>query len=318
VSHGPTKIASKGACIYCGRNDVPLTDEHVVPLSLGGKHVLQDASCPLCADITKKFEQDVAREMWGDARNSYNAPSRRKKLRKTHIRLTDPEDPGRRVKVPYSEYPAAMIFYKMNRAGLLEGMPDTVDMSARWQLTAIHDDLKAKEFEKRFGVKLTSKFRHVPDSFARLIAKIAYCHTLCVLHPGDFRPICLPYILDDKCNPSYVVGGSFDIAEPNLDKGYVLGTVGFADSDRLMLLAEIRLFANLHTPTYHAVVGDVRGTENMRAVLDKLGPITITRMETRLPYDIQSEDHHWMPRVWPLPFWAGEPVKAGQLRTGAA
>jgi hypothetical protein len=31
--------------------------------------------------------------------------------------------------------------------------------------------VKAKEFEKRFGVKLTSKFRHVPDSFARLLAK---------------------------------------------------------------------------------------------------------------------------------------------------
>ena len=74
-------------------------------------------------------------------------------------------------------------------------MPDSVDLSAAWQFTAIHDDVKAKEFEKRFGVKLTSKFRHVPDSFARLLAKIAYCHTLCVLDPGDFRPICLPYIL---------------------------------------------------------------------------------------------------------------------------
>jgi hypothetical protein len=76
MSHGHTKISSKGVCIYCGRNDTRRTDEHVVPFSLGGQHVLLDASCA-CADITKRFEQDVAREMWGDARNSFNAPTRR-------------------------------------------------------------------------------------------------------------------------------------------------------------------------------------------------------------------------------------------------
>jgi hypothetical protein len=173
MSHGPTKIASKGVCIYCRKSHVRLTDEHVVPLSLGGQHILEDASCQTCADITKRFEQDVAREMWGDARNSYNAPSRRKKLRKTHIHLTDPDNPDRQVKVPYSEYPAAMVFYKMNRAGLLEGMPDTVDLSSMWQFSVIHDDKKAKEFEQKFGVKLTSKFRHVPESFARLLASRA-------------------------------------------------------------------------------------------------------------------------------------------------
>ena len=109
-----------------------MTDEHVIPLALGGFHILEDASCGNCADITTKFERDVAREMWGDARNSYNAPSRHKKERKTHIILSDPDTPGRRAKVPYSEYPAAMVFYKMGRAGLLEGLPDTVDVSTVW------------------------------------------------------------------------------------------------------------------------------------------------------------------------------------------
>jgi hypothetical protein len=307
MSHGHTRIASKGACIYCGKKDVPLTDEHLVPFSLGGQHILEDASCHACADLTKRFEQDVAREMWGDARTSYNAPSRRKKQRKTHIVLTDPDNPSRRVKVPYSEYPAAMIFYKMSRAGLLEGMPDSVDLSAAWQFTAIHDDVKAKEFEKRFGVKLTSKFRHVPDSFARLLAKIAYCHTLCVLDPGDFRPICLPYILGEKRNPSYIVGGTFDIAPPEPGLGYALNTFGFAGADRLMLLAEIRLYANLHAPTYHVVVGDIWGAEKIAAALKKIGPITILGIQSGLPPD---DDSHWMPRVWPLPFWAGSPNRS--------
>jgi hypothetical protein len=287
---------------------VPLTDEHVVPLALGGVHILEGASCHACADITKKFEQDVARELWGDARNSYNAPSRRKKQRRTHIVLTDPENPGRKVKVPYSEYPAAMVFYRMLKAGLLEGMPDTVDLSKAWQFVAVHDDAKAKEFIKRHGMKLPSKFRHVPESFARLLAKIGYCHMLTLLDPGDFRPICLPYILGEKRNASYIVGGAFDVAPPDPNNGYVLNTLGFIEMGRMMLLAEIRLFSNLQTPTYHVVVGDVQGAEKIEALLKRLAPINVTG-PGNVPASPESSplDTHWIPRAWPLPFWATSP-----------
>lgn len=302
MSHGLTKIASKGACIYCGATGVRLTDEHAVPLSLGGQHILENASCDECAKITTKFERDVAREMWGDARISYNAPSRRKKERKTHIVLTDPDNPQRRVKVPYSEYPAAMIYYKMHRCGLLEGLPETVDISSMWQFSAVHDDTKAKGFEKRFGIKLTSKFRHVPESFARLLTKIGYCHLLCFLDLGEFRPVCLPYILGQKKNPSYIVGGTFDASAPIPDLGYVLNTVGFGTANRMMLLAEIRLFANLCTPTYHAVIGDIAGADNIAAALDKLGGIKTIQIGA-LPDIGHGDDAHWMPKVWPLPFW---------------
>jgi hypothetical protein len=305
MSHGHTKIPSKGACIYCGCKDARRTDEHVVPFSLGGQHVLLDASCDACADITKRFEQDVAREMWGDARTTYNAPTRRKKQRKTHIVLTDPDNAQRTIKVPYSEYPAAMVFYKMHRAGLLEGTPDHVDMSSMWQFAAVCDTAKANAFEKRFGFKLTAKFRHVPDSFARLLAKIAFCHMLCALDLGDFRPICVPYILGEKGNPSYIVGGSFDLAPPDLDHGYVLNTMGFMEADRLMLMAEIRLFANLQTPTYHVVVGDIRGTDRIQAALEKIGPITVLGVHA-IPRkdDVGGGNCHWIPRLSPLPFWA--------------
>lgn len=271
-------------------------------------HILEGASCHPCADITKKFEQDVARELWGDARNSYNAPSRRKKHRKTHIIIADPKNPTRKVKVAYGEYPAAMVFYKMQKAGLLEGMPDTVDISASWQLSVVHDDVKAKSFMRRYGMKVPSKFRHVPDSFAQLLAKIGYCHTLALLEPSDFRPVCLPYILGEKRNPSYIVGGTFEIAPPDPQNGYVLNTRGFIEMGRMMLLAEIRLFSNLHTPTYHVVVGDVQGIENIEALLKKLGPITVDGVRNApLSSESSSLNTHWIPRITPLPFWAAFP-----------
>jgi hypothetical protein len=304
MTHGPTRIPSRGACIYCGASGVRLTDEHVIPLALGGFHVLEGASCDDCARITTRFERDVAREMWGDARTSYNAPTRRKKERKTHIILSDPNDPSKRVKVPYSEYPAAMVFYKMGRAGLLEGLPNTVDVSSAWQFVGIHDQDKAKGFQEKWGVPLTSRFRHVPESFARLLAKIGYCNLLCALEPGDFRPICVPYILGKKPNPSYVVGGTFEIAEPIPGLGYVLTTAGFIESDRLMLITEIRLFADNSTPIYHAVVGDVRGQDRIDAVLQKIGPLEITGVSMERAPPTSSTDH-WAPSVQPLPFWSG-------------
>jgi hypothetical protein len=88
-----------------------------------------------------------------------------------------------------------MVFYKMGRAELLEGLPENVDVSATWLLVATHDPARAKQFTEKWGMKPTSRFRHVPDSFAPLLAKIGYCNLLCTLDPVDFRPICLPYIL---------------------------------------------------------------------------------------------------------------------------
>lgn len=301
MSHGHTRIPARGVCIYCGKSGVRLTDEHVVPLALGGVHILEGASCDDCADITKKFEQDVARELWGASRNSYNAPSRRKKKRPTHIILSDPDQPGRTVKAPYSEYPAAMVFYKMSKAGLLEGLPDNVDLSSAWQLVAICDQEKSEAFIKKYGMKVPSSFRHVPESFARMLAKIGYCNLLMMLEPGTFRPICLPYILGAKPNPSYVVGGTQEVVPPET-VGYRLATAAFGSLERLMLVAEVRLSSNNATPTYHVVVGDVSGREQVVAVLSRIGPLEHIG-ETFSSVAI-SKDDHWSPSVWPLPFWA--------------
>jgi len=301
MSHGHTRIPTRGYCVYCGATGVRLTDEHVVPLALGGVHILEGASCDTCADITKKFEQDVARELWGAPRISYNAPSRRKKKRPSHIVLTDPEQSGRTVKVPYSEYPAAMVFYKMSKAGLLEGLPENVDISSAWPVVAICDQEKSEAFIKKYGMNVPSSFRHVPESFARMLAKIGYCNLLTMLDPGAFRPICLPYIMGIKPNPSFVVGGTLEDVPPDT-VGYRLRTATFGSFEKLMLVAEIRLFSNNGTPIYHAVVGDVSGRERVASVLHQLGAaVAMSDLSDNMA---GRADGHWSPRIWPLPFWS--------------
>jgi hypothetical protein len=224
----------------------------------------------MCADITKKFEQDIMRDLWGPARASYNAPTRRKKERAKSFVLKDPKGVAKDLTVLAQHYPAPMIFYYMPSAGILAGTDRLVDRSREWILKANMDDVRAKEFEKVHPGRLTFSFKNVPQSFGRMLAKIGHCQVMTVLDRGDFVPICLPYILGKKSNVSYVVGSSPTNSPPQPELGYSLRTIQVYTNDRMLLVVEIRLLANMDTPTYHVVVGEVIGSENMERINVKL------------------------------------------------
>jgi hypothetical protein len=302
MTHGPTSIPSKGTCIYCGDASGPFGDEHIVPESLGGQHILKAASCRNCEAITTKFERKVARDLWGDARIAFGAPSKRKrrKSRKDHIAMADAADPNRTINVPAKSYPAAFVFYKMGAAGLLQGLPEHIDISLNWQLVAADDERRRQAFLiANPGRNLTLKFRHVPEAFGQLLAKIGYGQILTQLDLGDFRPICLPYITGEKANVSYIVGGSLEDYAPDPRYGYSLTTASFGSPSRLMLMAIIRLYANIHSPAYHVVVGDVTGAANVSRVLEKLG-----FADKGQDSPSAEVDTHWLPKVLPLPYWS--------------
>ena len=149
MPRGPHYVESKGACIYCGACDVALSDEHVVPYSLGGTHVLRKASCARCADVTTKFERKVGRDLWGDARTAFNAPSRRRKQRRKKLVMPNPTGRGKGLAIPAAEYPAGFVFYKMCQAGLLQGLPPGTDLSGTWQPVVIDDDRRRGDFQKK-------------------------------------------------------------------------------------------------------------------------------------------------------------------------
>src|SRR6186713_2037472 len=70
-----------GKCIYCGTSKGKLSDEHIVPLGLGGKTILPEASCSVCADITSAIEGHCQGRMLGPLRIGLNYPTRHKKRR---------------------------------------------------------------------------------------------------------------------------------------------------------------------------------------------------------------------------------------------
>ena len=295
MPHGPFFVESGGSCIYCGATGIPLSDEHVVPFSLGGSHVLRKASCRSCAAITSRFERRVMRDLWGDARIAFDAPSRRKNRRPRMMVIPDSSGRAKGRAVPVQEYPAGFVFYKMCQAGFLQGLPPDVDVSRRWQFVVIDDDGRRRKFlEKHPPHALRLRFRHVPDAFGRLLAKIGYGQVLTQLEPSEFRPICIPYILGCEDNVSYIVGGTFDDPAPEPDVGYRLETTGFGTTDRIVLVAVIRLLANTCAPAYHVVVGDVVGVDRIRHVAEKL-QIVIERVHSG--QDAAHDLHpHWAPK----------------------
>jgi hypothetical protein len=78
----------------------------------------------------------------------------------------------------------------------------------------------------------------------------------------------LAAIMGAKKNVSYIVGGKDGVPEP--DNGYRL-TNGYGEhAGRLVIMTEIRLYANTHAPTYHVVVGTVAGQEAIARAKRKL------------------------------------------------
>jgi hypothetical protein len=180
----------------------------------------------------------------------------------------------------------------MGKAGLLQGLPETLDLSAAWRLVVVSDEKRRNEYHERHPGKLTVRFRHVPEAFGRLLCKIAYCQILTSLDPRDFRPICLPFITGARTNLSFIVGSSEGKPEP--ENGYSLNTMTFGSGSKLMLVAQVRLYANTSAPTYHVVVGDVSGEQNVGRVVQKLG----------VQDEIAHTSEPWLPDVLPLPFWS--------------
>lgn len=265
MPHGPHSTPSKGRCIYCGDTESRRSREHVVPYALGGTHVIQDASCPACRDNTNSYETEILERMWGDARISANAPSRRKKQKPKEILTGHPK----KVRIKRSEYPGQFVFYNMDLPGILKGSPAFEDTSANWTFSAVSTSDSLESFEATYGTAPTFQLWHFPNSFSRMIAKIGYCHVLTELDLDDFQPTILPHILRSDQSPTYLVGSEPDREPPNPSSGYKLATYLTGTMEHLLIIVRVRLIANGDTPTYLAVVGHTNDRANSETVLEK-------------------------------------------------
>ena len=164
-----------GKCIYCG--GIGETDEHIIPYSLGGKHVLLNASCEKCRTISSQWERNPLKDNWAEVRAALDFPSRHRDFKnetfptkvtlkdgtKTLLNLTKLETFGL---ASFLEYPLPAFFTGLNyEKGVL---------IIATSLIGFGPNLKAT-IEKYNIKEVTHSVTYKGTHFERMITRIAYC-----------------------------------------------------------------------------------------------------------------------------------------------
>lgn len=256
-------FAPVGLCIYCG-TDQYLSDEHIIPLGLGGRFILPKASCRTCSRITSEFERTCLRRMYGPLRLLYELPSRRVNDRPETLNLKvkwTPEAEWTYVPVPADRYPFLVTFPYFGMPGALTGnVPETASgpvTSRLWIRGASpeHDFMQLlAALTKDLGVYavMPESVAEIP-AFCRLLAKIAHAYAIAEFGYSNVRSDLSPFIVAgalDHC--LHHIGSAAKDDSPTDELHEMDVRERLRDS---LLVVKIRLLAKLGTPTYYVVVG---------------------------------------------------------------
>jgi hypothetical protein len=254
-------------CLYCGTTGVFLGQEHIVPAALEGRHVIKKMSCRACERRTSAIEAAVTRGMWGDARKAYGAPRKKKKKWDGEPICVDEQS------YKADTYPAHFLYYEMPKAGILQGFGPEVDLSQFWTLKTKSDAKRNEDWGNSGSSPVVIQFVHHPEEFALLLLKVAYCQILWSLNPDDFISIANPYILGEKKNPSYLVGGSeHRPTKTNISYDLQASTTILGNGTWL-LSVHVTLLSGVGIPTYEAVVG-YAVSDTMKSTISKKMPMS--------------------------------------------
>lgn len=261
----PTVYPSLGRCIYC-HNTTGLTDEHTIPLCMGGNARIIDGSCKECQKATHAIEGHVCGKMLKSLRVHHRVPTRRPKNRPTTLTILDGTNPNDAVakEVDVSKAPGVVAFPVFTAPSILSNRPHEILMVHFYSTTADAKqrsvDLKAKG---GFSGALTlTEIR--PKTFGRVLAKIAHASAV-AWHGGSIHSELAPIILEKDANPFTHVGCvEYKDQLPTSVPLPSANTIHQVETDTFMLRGErfmvvnIRLFGYLGVPTtpiYSVIVG---------------------------------------------------------------
>jgi hypothetical protein len=176
--HNTVRADPVGSCIYCGVTG-GLTEEHTIPLALGGRFILPDASCSKCAAITSAFERRVLRGFMLDARTAGRYRTRRPKERPKSLPLQVERDGlFEKIALEPTDHPGLLHLPLLEPAGLLVGRDPTLGVSVcGWE--TLYFGKHPTDVATGIGVKtIRTTSNWDVSSFARLLAKIGYSHAV--------------------------------------------------------------------------------------------------------------------------------------------
>lgn len=250
-----TTYSPVGHCIYCGLSDCKLSDEHVIPFSLGGTLVLPKASCESHAKITSKFEADVARGLFGAYREQ-NGIATRKSARSYlddfgTFEAVKANGKKLTLKIPYRELPPWTLKIDFRPPGIILG--HEIDQVQPVNLSAKVDEASHLALCRRYNVAELTIYSPTfkVKSFAKTLAKIAHCFCIAELSE-KFQSSLLPFILGEPVSETFFVGGYAAERAQRMDE-LRLGREIIFGTEYLVVEISLRSFPFL--PRYRVVAG---------------------------------------------------------------
>lgn len=256
-----------GQCIYCGSEQNPLSDEHVVPYGLSGTFVLPKSSCRSCAQATSQLEMRLLRGHWWPYRQFLGLKSRRSKQALPDLRVTIEGANGESMpaSLPMAKHSFAMVF-RLAPPTILSG---TVSTEIPFATEAFMRTLGPMPGAVRVGGKVhrltPDEKLNIPVNFyapdlCRFLAKVA--HSYAIYRPGlaACEEYFLPrFILGEEAGAMTYVGG----ASSSVLGSRLPGNGTHALLDRMQgpfLSVYIQLFRHEGDPPpiYEVVVGRLR------------------------------------------------------------
>jgi hypothetical protein len=238
-----------GRCIYCGSTAPPLTDEHIVPLGLGGDRILAAASCLDCQRITSGLENELLHKTMQPWRTALGVATRHPKKRPTHLKARIKEGSAwKDQELPVGMAPTTMHWPRFLPPAVLDSRPfqPGISFSGIVSTSTLPPAGTAGTYE------LTTVLQ--PTVLARVVAKIGYGFAVAERGLGSFEPVVLPAILgtsddigqwvgclDVSLTPGAQLTGSYTLTVGDLPDGQVISVV--------------QLFAGMGVPEYVVVVG---------------------------------------------------------------
>jgi hypothetical protein len=253
------RAAPVGVCIYCGAAR-RLSEEHIIPLALGGRFVIPEASCPNCSEITSDFERRVLRGFMRDARVTGGFPTRRPQERPQTLPLQIERDGVfEEMQLPSAQHPALLILPLLYPAGVLTGRDLKTGTSCAGYETLYFGADPVSVGKKLGATSIRTSVDWDLTSFARLLAKIAYGFAVAEygLLPKEQVPI-LPLILGVRDDASCWLGSAqFVLAVESMQPTHAVGVTWLPhpiDQGTSILVARVKLFAPSGATGYEIVV----------------------------------------------------------------
>jgi hypothetical protein len=252
------KYEAANECVYCGSKE-SLSDEHLIPLALGGKDVLPRASCARHRDITSILERHVARGPYHQYRIIHDLPTRRRAHRKqqkeneVELEAVTFGDRHCTLKVPVGEVPLVYISLHPPLPQIITGVkPVKGAEGCTLRVNYDNEDMQ-RLLVKHHLKKVTVRADYMQaETLLRLLAKIAHAFAVAEYGLRTFTPTLLPIIEGTSDYPLTYIGAKTP-EEPQ--SAIALESERIKIGNDEYLAAHISLHALPALPRYYVISG---------------------------------------------------------------